>query len=107
MPENTTESTPQVGQSKASPLIHGRATGHVKENAVTTFNGKTATWRSPAYRAAEVLHGWGAHELHTADPFEITFEDFNAALATASEADEHGQYAPYVPALAPHLKGAI
>jgi hypothetical protein len=91
-------------QAKLTPVEHGRATRDVRDGRNTFFGSVPEPYRSPEYRAAETLHGWGVHHLHTADPLLITREAFDAALVAGHTADERGNYTPHAPALAPHMQ---
>jgi hypothetical protein len=88
-----------------TPLDHGRALGLVANKRNTFFNDIREEFRSAEYRAAETLHGWGAHSKHTADAFTITAAAFKAAIDATNSPDERGNYSPHVAALAPHLRG--
>lgn len=83
---------------------HAKACGHMKRRTAI-FNGFTDPIRSPAFRAAEQLHGWSAHESHSAEPLRITREAFLAALEAVMSPDKRGNYTPHTEALAPHLRG--
>jgi hypothetical protein len=97
-------------QTKLTPVEYGRivlgADGkpHVRDGRNTFFGSVPEPYRSPEYRAAETLHGWGVHHLHTADPLLITREAFDAALVAGHTADAQGNYTPHAPALAPHMQ---
>ncbi len=66
---------------------------------------------SLAHSAADQLHGWSAHKLHTADPLLITRDAYEAALAAAltpvTPTDKDGKptgapkYRPHAAALSP------
>lgn len=94
---------PAASPTKLTPLMHGKARGLVKPARVSF--GAPREVASGPYRAADYLHGWGAHETSSQVPFEIGPEDFSAALKAASSANPDGSYTPHTPALAPHLRG--
>lgn len=94
----------QSGGAMLSPYDHGRKLGVVRVSKIT-INGKAGEFKTPEFRAAEVLHGWPSHASHTADPLLISREAFDAALVAVATADASGNYAPHAAALAPHLRG--
>jgi hypothetical protein len=59
-------------------------------------------WR---HGAAEALHRWTLHAHHTGAEMQLTRDDYEAALAAASEPDEAGNYEPHDAALARSQEG--
>lgn len=84
----------------ATPEEHAAATDNVKElRGARTINGKATIGRtlSAAHMAAAQLHGWEAHKAATVEPFQLTREDYAAALKVAQEGGS-----PHAPALSPY-----
>jgi hypothetical protein len=87
-----------------TPWDHGRDAGHIKAARALLDGTQDRDVRSWAFRAAEVLHGWATHQLHSPDPLILTRDDYDAAIAAAQSPDERGAYTPHAAALAPHLR---
>jgi hypothetical protein len=101
-----TPDPPKYDPSSATPEAHGLALGLIRATRRSTvFNKQNSPIRSPAYRAAEVLHGWSVAHLHSATPLLLSVDDFQAAIKATEKPDARGVYTPHAPALAPHLRG--
>jgi hypothetical protein len=76
--------------------------GHVKiekrEEKLEASDGNTKTITTWQHAAAAALHGWAQYEFDEGEPFELTREDYEAALKVAGAPNAAGVYEPHEPA---------
>lgn len=101
-PEQSEEIAPATEPDKRLPEAWAKKLGKVGADPGLSINGKPRpapfNWE---HAAADQIHGWSKHKLHTADPFLLERSDYEAALQAAQKPDQSGQYQAHPGALSP------
>lgn len=92
---------PAAKEEPTTPEYWAGKLGHVaKKASPLDVNGKRRPLHfDVAHAAADQLHGWSFHKLHTVDPLVLTEDAYKGALAAALKTDKAGHYVPHGPAL--------
>ena len=105
------KAAPKAEAKTQTPEQWAVETGNVKSVRLPEFPGLSPLY-SWQHASAAVVHGWREHAHHAGAPMQLTREDYEAALRSASTAalTESGQpidpkgdvYRPHPPALSPY-----
>lgn len=94
------EVRPGTEKEPTTPEYWARKLGHVaKKASPLDVNGRRRPLHfDAAHAAADQLHGWSFHKLHTVEPLVLSQEAYEDALKAALR-PEAGHYVPHSPAI--------